>query len=121
MLAARNFQGEGFLKLYFLWAPQGYSKSARLLDDPAVRNHAHGRSGVLKGYDVGPRRIYTHWPSWYSVPYGLFAKLGVFDKFVFQVFAILISLTGLIFFYLFLKNEFNATLAFLTTFLICPV
>jgi len=103
MMAAKNYAKEGFLSLYFLWAPQGYSNVAKLLDNEEM-NHQTRASSKFVPSITAKRRLYTHWPSWYAVPHGLLAKMGVEDKTYYQLWAIFLSLGGLIFFYLFLQN-----------------
>jgi len=104
MMAATVFKDEGFLKTYFLWVPQPASPIAKHLDDEPVRHHAHGSMGDANTSGLGPKRLYTHWPSWYSIPYGILAKLGILNKSVFQIWASLISVLGLLFFYLFMRS-----------------
>lgn len=114
MMAATVFRDEGFLATSFLWVPQPSSPIAKYMDDPAVNHHAHGTGGDQQFSGLGPKRMYTHWPSWYSIPYGIFAKMGVLDKTVFQIWASLLSILALVFFYLFLRkitDDWVATVA----------
>jgi hypothetical protein len=110
MLAVRHWQNDGFLLTKFLWVPQGYSNVAKLFDDEAVNHHAHGISREREG-KPGYKRIYTHFPSWYAVPYGVLGKLGIFNKSVYQYYAIVLSVIGLVFFYLFLELEYSSLIA----------
>jgi hypothetical protein len=109
MLAAQNYAKEGFLKLRFLWVPQGYSAVSEFLDRDDLRHHAHGTWGHFSG--LPQFRAYTHWPSWYAVPYGVFAKFGIWNKSIYQCFSILLSITGLFFLFLFLRGHLGTPIA----------
>jgi hypothetical protein len=113
MMAARQFKEEGFLRLKFLWVPQGWASVSSLLDHPEIRHHAHGSLPRTAG--AFPYRIYTHWPSWYSVPYGVLSKLGLHHKSLFQIWALSISLLSTLFLYLALSQLVPAGLALLAT------
>lgn len=106
MLAVKNWKEDGFVKLRFLWVPQGYSESARFIDHPFLDHHAHGIT--LNGRDY---RIYTHYPSWYAVPYGFLAQRLIESRGFYQAIAATISLLGLWFFYLFWKRHLGDTYA----------
>lgn len=117
MMAASVFRDEGFLSNYFLWVPQPSSPVARFLDDEPVRHHAHGSAGEAKRSGLGPHRRYTHWPSWYSIPYGLMAKVGITQKSYYQWWAVSLSMGSLLFFFLFIRNLSNETIALASTIL----
>lgn len=117
LMAASVFRDEGFLSTHFLWVPQPASPIGKHIDDVPVRQHAHGSAGDEKFSGLGPKRIYTHWPSWYSIPYGILAKLGVTHKSVFQIWASLLSTISLVFLFFFLKEITGVTPAFFGTLL----
>ncbi|MBI4405391.1 MAG: hypothetical protein HY537_14600 [Deltaproteobacteria bacterium] len=97
MLAVSNWRAEGFRKLHFLWVPQGYASVTALIDRPELSHHSHG-SWILPGEG---HRIYSHYPSWYAIPYGILGKLGIYNKTIYQWFALSLSLCSVVFFYLF--------------------
>jgi len=118
MLAVENWKHEGFLKTSFLWVPQGYSTVSELFDTKELNHHAHGvlASGSRLVYS---RRMYTHYPSWYAVPYGLLGKMGVYGKTPYQYFAILLSLISVVLLFLFWRCVYNAEFALLVGIFYC--
>lgn len=102
MLAVQNFKAVGFRKLSFLWVPQAYSPVTELFDSSALNHHAFG-------VNLGDRRyrMYTHYPSWYSIPYGWMGQAGIYDKTVYQIFALVLSCMGAILFFLFIRQYFS--------------
>lgn len=96
LLSAKHWAKDGFLKNYFLFIPQGYSKVVRYFDDPELRQHARG---IATGGLIGKRLYYTHYPFGYILPTALLMKLGAQNRFWFRLLQILFSLTGLVFLY----------------------
>lgn len=115
LLAATVFRDEGFRATSFLWVPQPSNPVSKFLDDKAVSHHAHGTGGDPQFSGLGPRRMYTHWPSWYSVPYGFFAKLGIFNKSFYQIWASLLSAASLLFLFLWVRDIAGEKIAAVTT------
>ena len=114
LLSDKHWVENGFLKNYFLFLPQGYSKTVRYFDDPELRQHARG---IATGELIGKRLYYTHYPSGYLLPTALLMKLGVENRFWFRFLEIIFSLAGLIFLYwLFILISKNRFVAFLGTF-----
>ncbi len=92
MMSSKHWVEDGFIHSKFLFLPTGYSKVVRYIDEPDLRQHAHGiRTGEL----VGNRLYYTHYPAGYLLPYATLMKVGFSERFWFRWLAILISLTGL--------------------------
>jgi len=92
MMSSRHWVNDGFIYSKFLFLPTGYSKAVRYIDEPDLRQHAHGiRTGEL----IGNRLYYTHYPSGYLLPYATLMKIGFSERFWFRLLAILISLAGL--------------------------
>ena len=115
MVAVQNWRHEGFLATKFLWIPQGYSKVAKLFDTEILNQHARGiKLGDDGVHYKALRRIYTHYPSWYAVPYGIFAKMGVYDKSVYQSFALVLSFAGVFFWFLLCRALFGVNFALLS-------
>jgi hypothetical protein len=119
MLALEHWKNEGFLKLHFLWVPQGYSSASKHLDEPPINHQAHGTDKRISGLNKNCR-IYTHYPSWYAVSYGVLKKLGVNSKTSMQFFAIILSLLSVIAMYTFLFIQFDTKVATLfVAFYVC--
>ena len=92
MMSSKHWVEDGFIYSKFLFLPTGYSKTVRYLDDPDLRQHAHGiRTGEL----IGNRLYYTHYPAGYLVPHALLMKIGFSERFWFRWLAIIFSLIGL--------------------------
>lgn len=90
----RYWHEDGPLRHHALFVPYGYTRELHRLDEPALRQHAHGiNPGSSPG--VGPRLYYTHYPSGYLWPYYALYTLGVREPRVFGAFSILMSLAGL--------------------------
>lgn len=114
LLSDKHWANDGFLKNYFLFIPQGYSKITRYFDDPELRQHSRG---IATGGFIGKRLYYTHYPSGYLLPTALLMKLGIEQRFWFRFLEILFSLAGLVFLYwLFNFISKSRTIAFLGTF-----
>jgi len=101
LMAAKHTATEGFFNLSFLGVPQGFSTITKLIENEPLKHHAHGSEGKWSG--LGPKRLNTKWASWAAVPYGFFAKLGITSKSLYQYWAIILSVMGLLFFYLFCR------------------
>jgi len=109
LLSAKQWVEGGVFKNYFLYLPQGYSKTVQYFDDPELRQHAHG---IIAGGLIGQRLYYTHYPPGFLVPTFLMMKAGVENRFWFRFLQILFSLGGLAFLYWFIKMVYNKTGAF---------
>lgn len=103
LLAVEHWQREGFLKSNFLWIPQKWTHLGHYFDEPKLQHLAQGVWFNDEDGNITARRIYTHYPSWYAVPFGILTKLGfsVENKFPYQVLAIVLSVIGVIFLYRF--------------------
>lgn len=110
MLAIQHVQNDGFLKNHFLWIPQSYTNFQHLFDTPELNHHANGVPTNGRRY-----RIYTHYPSWYSLPYTSLAYIGLDNKTLFQMIAVLLSLVGLFFLHRVWRSYFSDDLANLAT------
>ena len=104
LLSAKHWANDGFFYSKFLAIPIGYSKTVRYLDDPQMRQHAHG---TVTGGLIGQRLYYTHYPSGYSLPYAVFMKLGISQRHWFRLFALALSLGSLLLMYLFVNLAFG--------------
>ncbi|MCE9545033.1 MAG: hypothetical protein K8T25_05880 [Planctomycetia bacterium] len=113
MLSTRHWTEEGWVKNYLLFVPQGYAHVVKHLDEPELRQHAHGDS-PYGGRGVGPRLYYTHYPSGYLVPYAAAAWLGFDSMGAARVVSVLMSMAGLGCFYLFLARAIRPSVAFAT-------
>ena len=110
LLSDKHWVNDGFLKNYFLFLPQGYSKTVRYFDDQELRQHARG---ITTGGFIGKRLYYTHYPFGYIIPTALLMKLGVESRFWFRMLEILFSLIGLVFLYWVFNLISNHWVAFL--------
>lgn len=111
LMSSQYWAKDGFAKNYFLFIPQPYSKLTHYFDEPEFRNRpVETISGVLS-LTRDRRLYYTHYPPLYLFPYALIAKMGIEARSVYRIFSLLISLVGLIFFYLFIKSVSNKTIA----------
>jgi len=110
LLSAKHWANDGFFKSYFLFLPQGYSKTVRYFDDPELRQHARG---ITTGGFIGKRLYYTHYPFGYIIPSALLMKLGIESRFWFRLLEILFSLIGLVFLYWVFNLISNHWVAFL--------
>ncbi len=113
LLSDKHWANDGFFKNYFLFLPQGYSKTVRYFDDPQLRQHARG---ITTGGFIGKRLYYTHYPSGYLLPTALLMKLGIEKRVWLRFLEILFSLGALTILYgifLMISNRLVATLAVL--------
>ncbi len=111
LLSDKHWVNDGFIKSYFLFLPQGYSKIVRYFDDPELRHHAQG---IATGGLIGKRLYYTHYPSGYLLPTAVLMKLGFQSRFWFRFLEILFSLSGFLLLYLiFNRISSDKTIAFL--------
>lgn len=92
LLSNKHWVEDGFFKNYFLFLPQGYSKTVRYFDDPELRQHARG---ITTGGFIGKRLYYTHYPSGYIIPTALLMKLGIEERMWLKFLEILFSLAAL--------------------------
>ncbi len=99
MLSLRQWQKDGWRAHKFLFIPQGYASSVRMLDEPPLRHHAHGVSPGTSPR-VGPRLWYTHYPCGYLIPYALLFAAGVEQIFFLRVLSVVLSLGALILMYM---------------------
>ena len=93
---------DGFAKNYFLFIAVPYSQLTRYLDESEFRNRPIDTADGALARDR--RLYYTHYPPLYIVPYALLGKIGIESRALFRIFSLLISLVGLLFFYLFIKS-----------------
>lgn len=108
LMSSQYWAKDGFAKNYFLFIPSPYSKLTKYLDEPEFRNRTiDDFSGALKRNKL----YYTHYPPLYLAPYALLSKIGIENRAIFRIFSILISLTALFLFYLFIKSLTNKTTA----------
>lgn len=112
MMSSNHWVNDGFIYSKFLFLPTGYSKAVRYIDEPDLRQHAHGiRTGEL----VGNRLYYTHYPAGYLLPYATLMKVGFNERYWFRFLAILISLGGLTLMYAVFSLISTRMIAFLAT------
>src|SRR3989344_3721703 len=101
LMSGQYWTKDGFVKNYFLFIPNPYSKLIKYLDEPEFRNRTiDDFGGALKRNRI----YYTHYPPLYLVPYAFMAKIGIESRAIFRIFATLISLAALFLFYLFIKS-----------------
>lgn len=112
MLSLRQWQETGWAANYFLFIPQGYAKAIRLLDQPDLRQHAHGTCPGSSPR-VGPRLWYTHYPAGYLVPYAALFSLGIDGIFPMRLLSILFSLAALLLMYLLFARVTSPGVSFL--------
>jgi len=111
LMSSEYWARDGFAKNYFLFIPYPYSKLIPYFDKPEFRNRPiETISGVLT-LTRDRRLYYTHYPPLYLVPYAIIAKIGIENRAIFRIFSLLISLTGLLFFYLFIKSISSRAIA----------
>ena len=102
LMTIRYWNRDGWIKHYFLYIPQGYSKTAaQYLDEPELRHST-----------PAGRFYYTHYPPGFIFPFALLGRLGFDQRFWFRWLAILFSFGGLILFYKFINLIVNKTAAF---------
>lgn len=104
---------DGFFEHYFLMLakPSPYSKLVKYLDFPEFRNRP---VDTLSGELPRLRLYYTHYPPLYMMPYAILMKIGLDVRALLRIFSLLISLSGLIIFYWFVKSfsdKLTATIA----------
>lgn len=108
LLAVKNYVNDGFVKTNFLWIPQQHTSFTWLFDEPELNHHAFGVTNGERRF-----RVYTHYPSWYSIPYGLIGKLGITNKTFYQMWALMLALTAAYFFSRVLGFYFGETVGLL--------
>lgn len=94
MLSLRQWEEGGWIHNYLLFKPQGYAPVIDLLDDPELRQHAHGTCPGSSPR-IGPRLLYTHYPAGYLVPYAVLFKVGLDSLFSVRMLSILMSVGAL--------------------------
>lgn len=99
MLSLRQWDEQGWIANRFLLLPQGYAAPIRHLDDPDLRQHAHG---IAPGSSplVGARLWYTHYPAGYLVPYAALSKLGLGGMASWRLLSLAMSVGALFLMYL---------------------
>lgn len=112
LMSSQYWAKDGFIKNHLLFIPRPYSKLIGYFDEPEFRNRP---IETLNGELARGRLYYTHYPPLYLTPYALLAKIGFTSRFVFRIFALLISLSGLIFFYWFIKLISDKTTAIIAS------
>lgn len=113
LMSSRYWAKDGFAKNYFLFLPRPYSKLIHYFDEPEFRNRS---IQTVNGELSRDRRLYyTHYPPGYLIPYALIAKSGIENRAVFRIFSLWISLAALLFFYLFIKEITNKSIAIIAS------
>lgn len=99
MLSLRQWDEQGWIANRFLLLPQGYARPIRHLDDPDLRQHAHG---IAPGSSprVGARLWYTHYPAGYLVPYAALSRLGLGGMARWRLLSLVMSVGALLLMYL---------------------
>lgn len=112
MLTLRQWHEGGWINNYLLFKPQGYSPVVDLLDEPGLRQHAHG---IFPGSSprIGPRLWYTHYPPGYLIPFATFYGLGLDSLFALRLLSIGLSLAALGLMYLVFERITSARIGFL--------
>ncbi|MCX6813457.1 MAG: hypothetical protein NTV77_03200 [Candidatus Azambacteria bacterium] len=113
LMSSQYWAKDGLAKNYFLFIPRPYSKLIHYLDEPEFRNRPIDTSNGELARDR--RLYYTHYPPLFLVPFAILAKIGITDRSVFRILALIISLCGLGFFYWFIKLISNKTIAVIAT------
>lgn len=98
MLSLKQWEEGGWFHNYFLFKPQGYANMVDLLDDPQLRQHAHGTCPGSSPR-IGPRLLYTHYPAGYLVPYAALFRIGLDSLFSVRMLSIIFSVSALILMY----------------------
>lgn len=115
MLSLRQWDEGGWFNNYFLFLPQGYAKVVSLFDDPVLRHHAHGTCpGSAPG--IGPRLLYTHYPSGYLVPYASLFRIGLDDIFDVRMLSIIFSIAALALMYMVFSRITSPPVGFIAVF-----
>lgn len=115
LMSSKYWAKDGFAENYFLFIAQPYGKLIKYFDEPEFRNRpVETISGVLT-LQRDRRLYYTHYPPLYLLPYALIAKTGAEARSIYRIFSLLVSLTGLIFFYLFIKLIANKSAAIIAS------
>ena len=115
MLSLNQWDKGGWIDNYLLFKPQGYAPVVDLLDDPSLRQHAHGTC-YSSSPRVGPRLWYTHYPAGYLIPYALLYRLGGTSLFPQRLLSIAISLSALVLMYLLFARLTRPGVSFLAVF-----
>jgi len=109
LMSGEYWAKDGFVKNYFLFIPRPYSKLIKYFDESGFRNRP---IETLNGELARDRRLYyTHYPPLYLFPYTIMAKISFESRTAFRAFSLLISLSALFLFYLFIKAISNKTIA----------
>jgi hypothetical protein len=113
MMSSRQWNQEGWIHDKLMFVPQGWAPGIELVDDPPLRQHAHGICSTCAP-SVGPRRLYNHAPSAYLLPYALLYRLGLTGTTPARTLAIAFSLLAVVLFYLALRRITGPAHAFFT-------
>jgi hypothetical protein len=114
LLSLRHWEEGGWLDNYLLFIPQGYAAAIRHLDEPELRQHAHGTS-PSSSPRVGPRLWYTHYPSGYLVPYALLFRVGFDSMPAARLLSVGFTVTAIVLLYVFLCLTTAPPIAFIGT------
>ncbi len=98
LLSLNQWEKRGPLECKFLFLPQGYAPFMPLLDTEPLRQHAHGLSPHASPL-VGPRLLYTHYPSGYLFPFAALHFIGA-PPAALRVCSVLVSCAALGFMFL---------------------
>jgi hypothetical protein len=110
MLSSRQWNEGGWIENKLLFSPQGYAKAIVVLDEPELRHHAHGTYSGSKD-KVGPRRLYTHYPPGYLLPYAALYRIGLTTTFAARVVSLCFSVGAVFLFYALLVKLFSRGIA----------
>lgn len=99
MLSNRQWTEGGWLRNRLLFNPQGYAAAIEVVDEPALRHHAHG-TYTRGAHGIGPRRLYTHYPPGYLLPFAALHELGFEGMAAARLLAVAMSVAALGVFYL---------------------
>ncbi len=99
MLSNRQWTEGGWVHNRLLFNPQGYAAAIEVVDEPALRHHAHG-TYTRGAHGIGPRRLYTHYPPGYLLPFAALHELGFESMAAARLLAVAMSVAALGVFYL---------------------
>jgi hypothetical protein len=99
MLSNRQWTEGGWLHNRLLFNPQGYAAAIEVVDEPALRHHAHG-TYTRGAHGIGPRRLYTHYPPGYLLPFATLHELGFERMAAARLLAVAMSVAALGVFFL---------------------
>lgn len=111
LLSLRQWNESGWIANRLLFIPQGYAEAVRHLDDPDLRQHAHGTCPGASPR-VGPRLWYTHYPAGYLVPYAALFRIGLDSMPAARLLSVLFSVSALALLYVMVSRLVSPAVAF---------